>query len=126
MIRQDTDNFEGMVGPEAYAPARDSGGRERGHSVRDRQDQPSQRPGASHPSSDQLGSLEVLPAPIHQGAFAVPFRVPGVHLDVGRPLGDPGGIHAAACLGGQGTAASSSLLSNEVTTKGRLPNRSRQ
>lgn len=59
---------------------------------------------------------------IRQGAFVVPFRVLGVHLGVARPLGDREEIHVAACLGGQGTAASSSLLSDEVTADGGLQN----
>lgn len=58
---------------------------------------------------------------IRQDAFAVPFRGLGVHSDVARSLGVLG-ESAAACLGGQGKAASSSLLSDEVTAKGRLQN----
>lgn len=60
----------------------------------------------------------------HQDAFAVPFQHPGVHLDVARPSGDRGETHVVACLGGQETAASSSLLSNEVTTNGGLQKQS--
>lgn len=58
----------------------------------------------------------------HQDAFAVPFQHRGVHLGVAQPLGDRGETHVEACLGGQETAASSSLLSDEVTTNGGLQN----
>lgn len=113
-----TNNFVGIGRSEAYAPARDSDGR--GHEHLGHQDQLSQRPGPCRPSSGPLGWLEVLLAQTHQDAFAVPFQRRGVHLDVARPLGDRGETHVAACLGGQETAASSSLLSDEVTTNGGL------
>jgi hypothetical protein len=51
--RRDTNDSAEIGGPEAYAPARDSGEREHGHLARPRQRL--QRPGASHPSSGPAG-----------------------------------------------------------------------
>lgn len=56
--RLNTNNFVGIGCSEAYAPARDSGGRGHEHlglGHQDHQDQLSQRPGAFRPSSAPVG-----------------------------------------------------------------------
>lgn len=104
---------------ETYAAlARDSNGRGHGRSAPGPQDQTSQRPGASRPSSVPPGSLGARQVQIRQDASAVPYQLQGVqHSGVERPLGDGLGVgRVAGCLDGRQTAAPSSSRAKPTRT----------